>query len=198
MQKILCVISLCFACLISNAQKADLKRYYTKISQHEFSCYDSVSLKIKSKYGNVYHAFQPTPYGIKLDFFVFEKPAKSDKKLLFKMDELTQIKNDSTFMLCDPPLKATSDTINWPNGIWFYKFTKSHESNFSVDSLPPNFHAPDYSSMNMGIYQYKDDKLVKISSLQSWDEFDRLNVNGFFYLPNPGFFYRLAKFDEIE
>lgn len=198
MKKFLCILILSIISFVGFSQNSGLNRYYTKVSKQEFSSYDSVKLDIKSKYGDVYHAWQRSQSGFELDFYVFDKYTTGEKKLLFKMDGLTQIKNDSTFMLCDPPLKVTSDTVNWINGIWFYKYTKSGESNFSVDSIPPHLPVIDYSSFSMGIYQYYDNKLVKISNLQSWEAFDRLHVNGFFYLPNPGFFYRLANFNQIE
>lgn len=198
MQKLLIVLILCTLSLNGLSQSSGLKRYYKKISEREFLSYDSVKLDIRSKYGDVYHAWQRTERGFMLDFYVFKKTTIDNRRLLFKMDELTQLKNDSTFMFCDPPLKATSDTLNWVNGIWFYKHTIATESQFSVDSLPAHLPVIDYSLVNMGIYQYIGDKLVKISDLQSLEAFDKLNVNGFFYLPNPGFFYRVARFDAIE
>jgi hypothetical protein len=173
-------------------------RYYNKISAKEFSTYDSTKVVVRSKYGTVYHSYQKQASGFILDFYVLEKTA-NDSKTLFKMDELTQIKNDSTFMLCEPPLKMSGDSINRPEGVWFYANTqKPGVTSFSVDSIPLGGLSVTNKKLSMGIYQFTGKKLIKISNKQSADVFYAFNPSGFFYLPDPGFLYELADFRDIK
>lgn len=184
--------------LTGDSGDGQANRYYSQITPGEFSNYIAKELSVKSKYGNVYKAHELEKSGFTLDFYVFEK-IDGDKKTLFKMDELTQIKNDSTFMLCEPPMKMAGDTINWVNGLWFYSSTDgSGTTNFSVDSMPAKVPVMDYSKIEMGIYKCTDGKLVKLSDTQSGEAFSNLKESGFFFLPNPGFFYTLANFKDIK
>ena len=192
------ILAWCFLALTGNGGQTETNRYYHEISAQDFSGYDSTRLVVKSKYGNVYHSVKREKSGYTLGLYVFEK-IEQDKKTIFEMDELTQIGNDSTFMLCEPPLKIVGDTTNWINGIWFYaNMDNTGTTHFNVDSMPKKIPAMDYKNLKMGIYQCVGNKLVKISENQSGDTFYAMKPTGFFFLPNPGFFYTLTGFKDIK
>lgn len=198
MKKIISLLCLCFLIAIVACTRTGLKKHYTRISPQEFASYDSVILSVKSKYGVVYHVYTRSDRGFKLDFLVFEKITEHHKAGLFKMDEQTEIKNDSTFLLGDPPLIMVGDTINWPKGLWFYSTKTENTTNYKVDTLPPAPLPANLQRLTMGIYQYENRKLIKVSTVQSEQAFTSMNKQGFFFLPGPGRFYTLANFRQIE
>jgi len=178
--------------------RTGLKKYYTPISDNEFSSYLQKKILVKSKYGIVYHVVKKVKTRVNLEFLVFERKEKGKTTGLFKLDELAEIKNDSTLAFYDPPLLATSDTLNWKNGLWVYVKHKDAEISYSPDSLPKTLPNVNLKQLSIGIYYYKDSKLTQLSSSQSEESFDSIKNDGFFYLPNPGRFYRLAKFNQLE
>jgi hypothetical protein len=198
MPKSICLLLVAVLLITLSCNRSGLKKYYTRISPEEFSSYKDVSIAVQSKYGKVYHVHQTTDRGFRDAFFVFEKIVNGEKQGLFKMDEFTQIKNDSTFLFTTAPLKMVGDTSVWTNGIWFYSAKKGATTTYAVDSMPKNPPKVDPNKMSMGIYYYQNQKLVKVSGRQSDSAFDELNKNGFFYLPNPGYFFMLANFNQIK
>lgn len=198
MQKLPALLVIIFLLMLMSCSRSGLKKYYTRISPEEFAAYDSVVLAVKSKYGKVYHVWKRSGRGFRLEYFILVKTIKGEKAKYFKMDIDTEIKNDSTFMLPDPQLMTSGDTSDWVKGLWFYTNKQSSSTTFKVDSAPKNIPDTNYQALSMGIYQYKGGKVVKVSDSQSEDAFDSLNAKGFIYLPNPGRFYRLAKFSQIQ
>ena len=192
------LLSIAFLFVFSSCARTGLKKYYTRISPEEFASYDSAVFKVKSKYGNVYRAYQHVRGNFKIDFLVYQKIENGEKGGLYKLDSFTEIKNDSTFIFYGDPLQTNSDSNNWPKGLWFHTHTEGSTTDFQTDSVPPNKPNVNYSAFSMGIYNLQKGKLVKISAIQSEEEFNRLHPEGFVYLPNPGRFYLLAKFTQVK
>jgi len=202
MRKLSFLLCLFLWVLNSSCGRTGLKKYYTKISPEEFASYDSTSIVANSKYGVVYRAFSHTASKLsgnfKIDFLVFEKYTGGKRSGLFKLDELAEIRNDSTFIFYGNPLKIVADTSNWVKGIWFYEQKNNGTEIFKIDSMPRNLPPLNLQQLTMGIYLYKAEKLVRVSDSQSEEALNNLNMSGFFYLPNPGRFYMLASFNQIE
>lgn len=168
------------------------------ISPEEFASYTAVTVAAKSKYGTIYHVSENTDRGFKDEFLVYERTVNGEKDGLFKMDYLTRVENDSTFMFYSPPLKQVADTMFWPKGMWFYTRKKGEETYYSADSMPKNHPLIDYQRVSPGIYYYENKKMVRVSNAQSDDAFDKVYKAGFYYLPNPGCLYILVKLSDIK
>jgi|GEM_PF-3394212 len=198
MQKLLFVTCIAILFLASSCGRTGLKKYYKAISSEEFASYDSVTLKVKSKYGNIYHASEYFGPEISDGFLVFEKVVNGKRQRLFRMDTYTELKNDSTFIFYGEPISTDNDSLKKIEGCWFCTRNAGGTTYFSADSTPTPKPTVDYHTLTMGIYLYRDGRLVKISGKQSEDALEELAPKGFIYLPPPGRFFVTATFSQIQ
>ena len=116
---------------------------------------------------------------------------QSNKKYLFKEYDC-ELENDSIILSYYPAFIYDEDGGFRKNGIWVYtKFytkgtfpftTKSME--FNVDSIPKNWKKD--LPKKEGIYFYKNNSLLILSTEQSDEKFREKEMNGFYFIPNKG------------
>jgi len=198
MRKLTCFLGIISILLSAGCERTGLKKYYTRISPEEFASYDSVVVSVKSKYGKVYHAYKRSKRRFMNDFLVFEKSVDGEKTALYKMQGDVEVKNDSTFIMYGSPLLVIGDTVNWVKGLWFYRRSSGGTTFYSTDSVPHNAPEINYQTVPTGIYKYAGGKLIKVSSKQTEEALDEENAQGFIYLPNPGRFFELVRFDQVK
>jgi hypothetical protein len=79
------------------------------------------------------------------------------------------------------------------NGIWvytdFYRDTFQSGMRYAVDSMPPGYKDSSRPKKE-GIYFYEKNKLRRIASGQSEEEFKEFGKNGFYFIPNSGRFFK--------
>ncbi len=197
MRKLTCFLGIIFILLSAGCERTGLKKYYTRISPEEFASYDSVVMTVKSKYGKVYHTYKRSRGKFMNDFLIFEKSINGEKAL-YKMQGDVEVKNDSTFIMYGSPMLVVGDTVNWVKGLWFYRRSDGGTTYYSADSLPHNPPKINYQTISTGIYKYAGGKLIKVSSKQTEEALNEINAQGFIYLPNPGRFFELVRFDQVK
>jgi len=130
----------------------------------------------------------------------------------YKLDPDCVIENDSTIIAYAEAFKyEPGDGGFQKNGIWFYARFYSDENKkgnfiystsdtgiqFSVDSIPAS--AKSIALPNSeGIYFYEKDALIRLSREQSEDQFNALQKNGFYFIPNSGRLFKRIDIHSIK
>ena len=119
------------------------------------------------------------------------KVKQSDRKYLFKEYDC-ELENDSIIRTYYTAFIYDENGGFRENGIWVYTkfytegtfpFT-TRGMKFSVDSVPQNWKKD--LPKKEGIYFYKDNSLVLLSTQQSEEKFKEKEMDGFYFIPNNG------------
>jgi len=116
---------------------------------------------------------------------------ETNKKYLFQEFEC-ELANDSIIHYNFTTFIYDEFTESRKNGMWVYtKFYskgtfpfKSKVTEFSPDSIPQNF--KNKLPTKEGIYYYKNNALILLSTQQSEEKFKEKEKNGFYFIPNKG------------
>ena len=111
----------------------------------------------------------------------------------FKLAHDVYFQNSTTLIEYQGFFSSGEDGPFQKNGMWvhtdFYNEPFKSGMRFGVDSIPRGYNDANRPNEE-GIYYYDNNKLRRISSVQSEEAFKEFGKDGFYFIPNSGRFFR--------